>query len=292
MSPEQAARRGRPSPRSDVFAFGAVLYEMLTGRRAFAGATPLETRRRHLWTTSRRRSPAGAPPAALRARSCAAAWPSDPEERFASARELLAALDALVAADDAAARRAGRARGRVGVPRRAALRRPHRRAGPGVLLRRHRRGADRLRWRACAACGWPRGPPPSPSRGRRGRAPDRRRAAGADGARGQRAQGGRAAAHHRPGSPPPTASALVGALRPRLDRRLRHPGGHRRGDSARAARHPDPRRAAGAEAATPPTSGLRVVPARQGADAALPRRSAGARDVPRAVELDPAFALA
>jgi TolB-like protein/Flp pilus assembly protein TadD/predicted Ser/Thr protein kinase len=42
MSPEQAA--GKPTDaRSDIFAFGAVLYEMVTGRRAFDAPTDVET---------------------------------------------------------------------------------------------------------------------------------------------------------------------------------------------------------------------------------------------------------
>ena len=42
MSPEQA--KGRPADkRSDVWAFGCVLFEMLTGRRAFAGDDVSET---------------------------------------------------------------------------------------------------------------------------------------------------------------------------------------------------------------------------------------------------------
>ena len=42
MSPEQATG-GRVDTRSDVFAFGAMLYEMVTGRRAFAGNSAAET---------------------------------------------------------------------------------------------------------------------------------------------------------------------------------------------------------------------------------------------------------
>ena len=47
LSPEQA--QGNPvDPRSDVYALGCVLYEMLTGRAPFTGDTPLSIAYKHV----------------------------------------------------------------------------------------------------------------------------------------------------------------------------------------------------------------------------------------------------
>ena len=89
MSPEQA--QGKPAdPRSDIFSFGLVLYEMLTGQRAFDGSNPASV----IAAILERDAPsvAGvAPPAIERVlQTCLA---KDPEERWQSARDVRRALE-------------------------------------------------------------------------------------------------------------------------------------------------------------------------------------------------------
>jgi serine/threonine-protein kinase len=91
MSPEQL--EGRPADsRSDIFAFGALLYEMVTGRKAFEGATQASVIGAILHTEPPRISAVAplAPPALERiVRRCLA---KDPEERWQSARDLMLEL--------------------------------------------------------------------------------------------------------------------------------------------------------------------------------------------------------
>ena len=91
MAPEQA--RGRaPDARADVFAFGAILFEMVTGRRAFGAGTLLDVLAATI--DSRRPRFDGAPgiPEPLKGtiERCLAV---DPESRFASGSDLLASLE-------------------------------------------------------------------------------------------------------------------------------------------------------------------------------------------------------
>ncbi|HXT20620.1 MAG TPA: serine/threonine-protein kinase, partial [Thermoanaerobaculia bacterium] len=103
-SPEQL-RGVPPDPRSDLFSFGAVLYEMLAGRRAFAGANALEA----VSAVLTEEPPPFAPgvisaPVERLVKRCLA---KRPEDRPASVRELLAALDEAAVERPAVAARAG-----------------------------------------------------------------------------------------------------------------------------------------------------------------------------------------
>ncbi len=94
MSPEQL--RGKPvDHRSDIFSFGAILYEMMAGCRAFRGETEVDT-----MTAVLREEPAGInldeaaiPPGYQDiVKHC---LEKDPENRFQSARDLVFALQTL-----------------------------------------------------------------------------------------------------------------------------------------------------------------------------------------------------
>jgi len=100
MSPEQV--RAQPvDRRSDIFSFGCVLYEMVSGRRAFVRGTTVETMTAILnddppafETLARPGSPASPVPAAL-SRLVLHCLEKDPNERFQSARDLAFDLQSL-----------------------------------------------------------------------------------------------------------------------------------------------------------------------------------------------------
>ena len=91
MSPEQV--RGEPADhRSDIFSFGAVLYEMLSGRRPFPGETAAETMTAILKEDPPELAKPDVPPGLERiVRHC---LEKRPEERFQSARDIAFALEA------------------------------------------------------------------------------------------------------------------------------------------------------------------------------------------------------
>ena len=115
MSPEQV--RGRSADqRSDIFAFGCVLYEMLSGRRAFQGETAAETMTAILKEDPPPPSDTNAPvPPALK-RILGRCLEKNPDERFRSANDLGFALEAVsgsVASAAASAARPATSRNRL-----------------------------------------------------------------------------------------------------------------------------------------------------------------------------------
>ena len=95
MSPEQVRGKSADS-RSDIFSFGAVLYEMLSGRRAFRGESAVETMSAILKEEPAAISvgrPDVAPAYERIVRRC---LEKSPEQRFQSARDLAFALSEAV----------------------------------------------------------------------------------------------------------------------------------------------------------------------------------------------------
>jgi serine/threonine protein kinase/Tol biopolymer transport system component len=97
IAPEQL-RGEEIDARADIFAFGGILHEMLTGRRAFLGSTAVETLSAVL-----RDEPAGlrelgiAPALEMVVHRC---LEKRPQDRFQSARDLAFALEALGTSSD------------------------------------------------------------------------------------------------------------------------------------------------------------------------------------------------
>ena len=105
MAPEQV--RGAPvDPRTDIFAFGAVLYEMLSGQAAFRRDTPAESMAAVLKEDPQELSKPSHPVSPALDRIVRRCLEKNPEERFQSAKDLSFALASLSGSDTSAASRA------------------------------------------------------------------------------------------------------------------------------------------------------------------------------------------
>ena len=119
MSPEQV-RGATADHRSDIFAFGAVLYEMLSGKRAFHGETAADTMSAILTKDAPPLSASGREISPGLERIVGHCLEKKPEERFQSARDLAFDLGTL-STDNSASRAAAETRSRSRWPLRAAV---------------------------------------------------------------------------------------------------------------------------------------------------------------------------
>jgi eukaryotic-like serine/threonine-protein kinase len=94
MSPEQV-RGQKVDHRSDIFSFGVVLYEMLTGRRAFQGDSAVETMNAILKEDPKPAGNGGPPLPPGLDRIVLHCLEKSPEERFQSARDIAFDIEAL-----------------------------------------------------------------------------------------------------------------------------------------------------------------------------------------------------
>ncbi len=107
MAPEQAGGAKRVGPAADVYAMGAILYELLVGRPPFRGSTPTDTI--ILLLTEEPRPPrevCAAIPRDLEA-ICLKCLDKDPTGRYPTAAELVEDLTRFLAGEPVAASRSG-----------------------------------------------------------------------------------------------------------------------------------------------------------------------------------------
>src|SRR5688500_15636499 len=98
LSPEQA--RGEPGDeRSDIYSFGCVLYQMLTGRPPFVAENPISALYQHVNEPVEPPSSIRPAPAALE-RVVLHALEKEPAKRFGSVKETEDALEAALGSDD------------------------------------------------------------------------------------------------------------------------------------------------------------------------------------------------
>jgi len=106
MSPEQV--RGLPvDARSDLFSFGSVLYEMVTGRRAFPGKTSADAMAAILKESPPDPSDSGKTIPLALSRVITRCLEKSPDERFQSARDLTYALREIASASAASIQMSG-----------------------------------------------------------------------------------------------------------------------------------------------------------------------------------------
>lgn len=102
MAPEQV-RGDAADARSDIFSFGAVLYEMLSGKRAFRRDTPVETMTAVLKDDPPELTGSGSQISPALDRIVRRCLEKFPEQRFQSAKDLSFALSALSGTDSSSA---------------------------------------------------------------------------------------------------------------------------------------------------------------------------------------------